>query len=147
MTHSPPLHHANSTFLTFTLTFEPPSHITSILTLEREAQRRVREINVVAETHDVLLHCDEGYFANPEVKVRGRVPEPDHRMWAARCLCLRDGRDGLGGPDDYVMVEAMGDDGERFGGERVMRALREHRGVDVLAVCCRWVRQPSSLGP
>jgi putative IMPACT (imprinted ancient) family translation regulator len=39
---------------------------------------------------------------------------------------------------DTQLLESYNDDGEKFGGERVLKALREGQGVDVLAVCCRW---------
>jgi hypothetical protein len=39
---------------------------------------------------------------------------------------------------DPQLLETYNDDGEKFGGERVMKALREGQGVDVLTVCCRW---------
>lgn len=39
----------------------------------------------------------------------------------------------------------MFDDGEKFGGERVLRVLKENRAVDVLTVCCRWVSATLSL--
>jgi hypothetical protein len=42
------------------------------------------------------------------------------------------------------LLEAYNDDGEKYGGERVLRALRDERAVDVLTVCCRWVSFPGS---
>ena len=39
---------------------------------------------------------------------------------------------------DLQLLESYNDDGEKFGGERVLKALREGQGVDVLTVCCRW---------
>jgi putative IMPACT (imprinted ancient) family translation regulator len=39
---------------------------------------------------------------------------------------------------DTQLLESYNDDGEKFGGERVLKALREGQGVDVLTVCCRW---------
>lgn len=37
------------------------------------------------------------------------------------------------------LVECFSDDGEKFGGERILKVLREQNAVDVLSVCCRWV--------
>lgn len=42
-------------------------------------------------------------------------------------------------------MESFSDDGEKFGGERVLKVLREQNAVDVLSVCCRWVSAPTSL--
>jgi hypothetical protein len=34
------------------------------------------------------------------------------------------------------LLESFNDDGEKYGGERVLKILQEERGVDVLTVCC-----------
>jgi hypothetical protein len=41
--------------------------------------------------------------------------------------------------NDDQLLETYNDDGEKYGGERVLRVLREGKGIDVLTVCCRWV--------
>ncbi|RSH94017.1 hypothetical protein EHS25_006670 [Saitozyma podzolica] len=79
------LHDSTSTFLSFSLSFLPPVHITSETSLAKEIRRIIRELNVPG-----------------------------------------------------LLLEAYNDDGEKFGGERVLRALRDERAVDVLTVCCRW---------
>ncbi|WVW82988.1 hypothetical protein I302_105004 [Kwoniella bestiolae CBS 10118] len=140
--HSPPLHSSSSTFLSFTLSHLPPSHITSLPSLEKECRRIVRELNVVALVGDLVSKNDEGAFQDGEGRVQGRgkerVREPDHRMWAVRTLALREGRDGTGGEGDYQLLEASFDDNEKYGGQTILKALRENNGIDVLTVCCRW---------
>lgn len=42
-------------------------------------------------------------------------------------------------------MESFSDDGEKFGGGRVLKVLREQNAVDVLSVCCRWVSVKTSL--
>lgn len=37
------------------------------------------------------------------------------------------------------LIESFNDDGEKFGGERVLKILKDERAVDVLTICCRWV--------
>ncbi|EIW69378.1 hypothetical protein TREMEDRAFT_30797 [Tremella mesenterica DSM 1558] len=144
MAHSPALHEANSTFVAFTLSLIPPPHITTETSLVKEAKRMVRDLDVVGQMGSALLEQVEGAFQNGEGKAPGsrkgkeRAREPDHRMWAVRALCLKEGRNGTGGEDDYQLLETFNDDGEKFGGERVLRVLRENKGVDVLTVCCRW---------
>ena len=76
--------------------------------MAKEARRMVRELDVVSEVGSLLLEKGEGAFQGSEGRAPGRngkgkerAREPDHRMWACRTLCLRDGRDGTGGEDDY----------------------------------------------
>jgi len=119
----------------------------------------VRELNVVGLVGDEITRDNDGAFQDGEgmvstAKGKQRAREPDHRMWAVRALVLKEGRDGTRGEDDYQaslarriswlsswqLIESFHDDGEKFGGDRVLRVLREERGVDVLTICCRWVR-------
>jgi hypothetical protein len=44
--HSPALHDSTSTFLSFSLSFLPPVHITSETSLAKEIRRIIRELNV-----------------------------------------------------------------------------------------------------
>ena len=37
------------------------------------------------------------------------------------------------------LVEEFDDDEEKWGGERLLRVLKEQGGVDVMLVCVRWV--------
>ncbi len=55
---------------------------------------------------DAAMEKGEGAFADGEGRAPGRkgkerVREPDHRMWAVRCVCLKEGKNGTGGEDDY----------------------------------------------
>lgn len=69
-----------------------------------------------------------------------------HDVQAWRCLALKRGRDGLGGPNDYGLEEGSDDDGERWGGDRVLKAMREVGAVDLLVVVSRWYGG-TNLGP
>jgi hypothetical protein len=104
MSQSPALHDSSSTFVAFSLSFLPPTHITSDTSLAKEVRRVVRELNVPELVGEEVMKGDEGAFQNGEGrsgKGKGRVREPDHRMWAVRTLCLKEGRDGTKGEDDY----------------------------------------------
>lgn len=107
-THSPALHSSTSTFLSFSMAFEPPAYITTETALAKEARRIVRELDVPTLVGAVVMKDDEGAFQNGEGRASGskgkgkeRCREPDHRMWAVRTLCLKERRDGTGGEDDY----------------------------------------------
>ncbi|KLT42507.1 hypothetical protein CC85DRAFT_285415 [Cutaneotrichosporon oleaginosum] len=140
---SPPLHASSSTFISLALSFVPPSSVRTAESLRKEALRAVHALDVVRLVGADLLASNEGCFAHGEGRAtsrRGaeRARDPDHKMWAVRTLALAEGRDGTRGDGDYQLLETSDDDGERFGGERVLRTLRETGAVDVLCVVCRW---------
>ncbi|ODN98409.1 hypothetical protein L198_03653 [Cryptococcus wingfieldii CBS 7118] len=140
LSHSPPLHSSSSTFLAFSIAFVPPAHATSETTVAKEARRIVRELDVVSRVGALAMAAGEGAFEDGEGRAPGkaRAREPDHRMWACRSLCLKDGKNGTEGEDAYQLIESFDDDGEKFGGERILKVLKEHHAVDVLSVCVRW---------
>ncbi|ORX39983.1 hypothetical protein BD324DRAFT_607128 [Kockovaella imperatae] len=142
-THSPPLHYSSSTFLAFATAFTAQSHITSEASLAKECRRLVREINVPLEVGELVMKDDEGAFENGEGRVvslkgKERAREPDHRMWALRSVCLKESKDGTQGEDDFQLLEIYNDDGEKFGGDRILRILKEEAAIDILVVVCRW---------
>lgn len=155
---SPHLNDQDSTFISFTLSFEPPSNVRSVSALTKEAKRIVRELDVVRLVGEELLTRNEGAFQAGEGRAPGRgkgkerAREPDCRMWAARVVGLNEGKNGTGGEGDYQvgcrtcrsltrpqLLEAFDDDGEKFGGERLLRVLKEKSAVDVITICVRWV--------
>ena len=73
-------------------------------------------------------------FANAPANKRGS----SHDMYAHRVLELKRGRTGLAGPDDFSLQEGKEDDGERWGGDRVLKVAREEGASDVLVVVSRW---------
>ncbi|SPO30715.1 uncharacterized protein UTRI_05332 [Ustilago trichophora] len=73
-------------------------------------------------------------FANAPSSKRGA----SHDMYAYRVLELKRGRTGLSGPDDFSLQEEKEDDGERWGGDRVLRVARDEGASDVLVVVSRW---------
>ncbi|WWC69368.1 uncharacterized protein I206_103307 [Kwoniella pini CBS 10737] len=147
ITHSPLLHESSSTFITFTLSFLPFSNqIKQISTLEKECKRIIRELNVINLINELIFSQDnqnQGAFEKKNLIIltkngKEKIREPDHRIWACRTLILRQGKDGTKGEDDYQLHEASFDDNEKYGGQTILRALRENKGIDVLSVCCRW---------
>ena len=59
-------------------------------------------------------------------------------MYAFRVMQLKPGRSGRGGAGDFGTAQGAEDDGEKWGGGRVMRAVREAGASDVLVVVSRW---------
>ena len=73
-------------------------------------------------------------FANAPANKRGS----SHDMYAYRTFDLKRGRTGLAGPDDFSLQEDKEDDGERWGGDRVLKVAKEEGASDVLVVVSRW---------
>lgn len=69
-----------------------------------------------------------------------------HDMHAWRCLALKRGRNGLGGPEDFGLEEGQEDDGEKHGGREIAKAIKELGATDVLVVVSRWYGG-TMLGP
>jgi putative IMPACT (imprinted ancient) family translation regulator len=53
-------------------------------------------------------------------------------------MVLKEGCTGLEGPDDFRLREGNNDDGERWGGERILGVLRKQGIIDAVVVCSRW---------
>lgn len=114
--HAPPLHHSSSTFLTFAVSFLPPSHVTTEAALAKEAKRIVRELDVVRRAGPELMAAGEGAFQAGDGRAPGRAPgnerarEPDHRMWACRALCLKEGKNGTEGEEAFQVRSVLQSD-------------------------------------
>lgn len=54
-----------------------------------------------------VMTAGEGAFQASEGRAPGRAPgkerarEPDHRMWACRALCLKEGKNGTEGEEAF----------------------------------------------
>ncbi|CBQ68969.1 conserved hypothetical protein [Sporisorium reilianum SRZ2] len=115
----------NSLFIgyVYPLTTASPSYIATLLS---------HLTRVVHPTVPVALLPPQ--FANAPPNKRGS----SHDMYAYRVLELKRARSGLAGPDDFSLLEDKEDDGERWGGDRVLRVAREQGAADVLVVVSRW---------
>ena len=74
--------------------------------MTKEVRRIIRELDVVSLVGEEAMSAGEGAFQDGEGRAPGRkgkerAREPDHRMWAVRTLCLKEGKDGTKGEDDY----------------------------------------------
>ncbi|MCO5585227.1 hypothetical protein L7F22_039160 [Adiantum nelumboides] len=69
-----------------------------------------------------------------------------HDMYAWRCLALKRGRDGLGGPEDFGLEEGQEDDGEKYGAKEIAKAIKMYGATDVLVIVSRWYGG-TMLGP
>ncbi|KAI0645180.1 ribosomal protein S5 domain 2-like protein [Trametes meyenii] len=61
-----------------------------------------------------------------------------HEIAAWRCMVLKPGKTGLGGPDDFEVVTGFDDDGEKYAGGRVLKVMQKESVIDAVVVVSRW---------
>lgn len=63
-----------------------------------------------------LMAAGEGAFQAGDGRALGRAPgnerarEPDHRMWACRALCLKEGKNGTEGEEAFQVRPVLQSD-------------------------------------
>ncbi|KAG6902378.1 hypothetical protein C0995_000940 [Termitomyces sp. Mi166 len=60
-----------------------------------------------------------------------------HEIAAWRCMILKPGHNGLGGPDDFELSAGNMDDGEKWGGSRVQKVMESHALIDAVVIVSR----------
>jgi len=63
---------------------------------------------------------------------------PAHEVAAWRFMALKPGVTGLGGEDDFEVVSAYDDDGEKWAGGRVLGMMKQAGVMDAVVVVSRW---------
>lgn len=53
-------------------------------------------------------------------------------------MTLKPGMTGLGGEDDFEVVSAYDDDGEKWAGGRVLNIMKQTGVMDAVVVVSRW---------
>jgi len=72
---------------------------------------------------------------------------PAHEIAAWRYMTLKSGMTGLGGEDDFEVVSAYDDDGEKWAGGRVLNIMKQMGVMDAVVVVSRWlVHSPAHGG-
>ena len=61
-----------------------------------------------------------------------------HEMFAWRCMVLKDGKTGLAGPDDFELRSGNEDDGEKYGGGRILKVMQAEGCIDAVVIVSRW---------
>lgn len=65
-----------------------------------------------------------------------------HEVFAWRCMVLKPGKTGLGGPDDFHIVSGSEDDGEKYGGGKILKVMQSEGIIDAVLVVSRWYVSP-----
>ena len=61
-----------------------------------------------------------------------------HEIAAWRCMVVKAGKSGLGGPDDFEVAAGADDDGEKWAGARVLKVMQAEGVIDAVVVVSRW---------
>ena len=61
-----------------------------------------------------------------------------HEIYAWRCMVLKHGKSGLGGPDDFEVRSGNEDDGEKYGGGKVLKVMQAEGIIDAVVIVSRW---------
>ncbi|TCD66738.1 hypothetical protein EIP91_000979 [Steccherinum ochraceum] len=61
-----------------------------------------------------------------------------HEISAWRCMLLKTGKSGLGGPDDFELRAGSDDDDEKYAGERVLKTMKAEGAMDAVVIISRW---------
>ncbi|EPT00411.1 hypothetical protein FOMPIDRAFT_1122786 [Fomitopsis schrenkii] len=115
----------------------PPSHLTleCIATSQEVRDRgsifvaKIYAVSSVKDAHRIHAHVKH--------TVHGAKPAP-HEVVAWRCMVLKPGKNGLGGPDDFELRTGSVDDGEQWAGGKVLKAMQEEGAIDAVVVASRW---------
>lgn len=66
------------------------------------------------------------------------VNPASHEIAAWRCMGLKSGCTGLGGPDDFELNVGSIDDDEQWAGSKVLKVMQTHAAVDAVVIVSRW---------
>ncbi|OCH90571.1 ribosomal protein S5 domain 2-like protein [Obba rivulosa] len=69
---------------------------------------------------------------------RVHASKPAYEIAAWRCMVVKPGKSGLGGPDDFELRFGSDDGGERYAGGRVLRVMQAEGVLDAVVVVSRW---------
>jgi len=61
-----------------------------------------------------------------------------HEMAAWRYMALKTGKSGLGGPSDFEVKGNSDDDGEKYGGNRILKVMQNQGIIDAVVIVSRW---------
>lgn len=53
-------------------------------------------------------------------------------------MSLKNGKTGLGGPDDFEVASGSDDDGEKYAGGRILKVMQAEGVLDAVVIVSRW---------
>ncbi|KAG0702870.1 ribosomal protein S5 domain 2-type protein [Suillus ampliporus] len=61
-----------------------------------------------------------------------------YEISAWRCMTLKNGKTGLGGPDDFEVITGYDDDGEQWAGSKALKVMQSEGILDAVVIVSRW---------
>lgn len=99
---------------------------------------RDRGSTFVASLYRVNSPAEARSAINQIKNVEHAANPASHEMAAWRCMVLKHGRDGLGGPEDFEVQSGSDDDGENWGGAKALKIMQGEGVIDAVVVVSRW---------
>ncbi|KAG8221283.1 ribosomal protein S5 domain 2-type protein [Butyriboletus roseoflavus] len=114
---------------------------TSLITLATSQEIRDRGSAFVgyvyrARTAEDARKVLQYHHANANANARSTKEAYGIAAW--RCMVVKPGRTGLGGPDEFEVEEGCEDGGERWAGKRVLGVMRREGAIDGVVIVRRW---------
>ena len=88
----------------------------------------ITPVKDASQVKDAIAHIRRTHASRP----------PAHEIAAWRFMTLKPGKTGLGGEDDFEVVSAFDDDGEKWAGGRVLNIMKQTGVMDAVVVVSRW---------
>lgn len=88
----------------------------------------IAPVKDASQVKDAIAHIRRTHASRP----------PAHEIAAWRFMTLKPGKTGLSGEDDFEVVSAFDDDGEKWAGGRVLNIMKQTGVMDAVVVVSRW---------
>jgi len=89
-----------------------------------------------------IYHASTPQDAQKRVEQMKRVVHSSkpatHEISAWRCMVIKPGKSGLGGPEDFELQAGSKDDGESWAGARVLAVMNKLSILDAVVIVSRW---------
>lgn len=107
-------------------------------TLATSQEVRDRKSIFVASAYKASSPSDARSIMKHVKNVVHAARPASHEIAAWRCMTLKEGKLGLDGPDDFEVQGGWEDDGEKYGGQRVLKVMQQEGVLDVIVIVSRW---------
>jgi hypothetical protein len=117
------------------------THATSPTTLATSQEIRDRGSTFVGYVYRARTADDARVALQHHAGAHTRTRKDGSEVYAIaawRCMVVRPGRTGLGGPEEFVIEDGCEDGGERWAGGRVLGVMKREGAIDAVVVICRW---------
>ncbi|TFK51052.1 hypothetical protein OE88DRAFT_1660287 [Heliocybe sulcata] len=99
---------------------------------------RDRKSTSVASAYKSSTPADARAVLKHHKRVVHEAKPASHEIAAWRCMVLKEGKTGLEGVDDFEVQSGWEDDGERYGGNKILKVMQTEGVIDVIVIVSRW---------